>query len=155
MNILLTNDDGIESMGVNAIYQLFSPMHNIYIFAPDSEKSGSSHSLTLNRPIKVKQIDKNRYKVFGTPVDCIIAANQILFKKINFDLVISGLNRGQNLGEDIFYSGTFGAAHEAMLFGKHAIATSICATDFIDSDFICAAKYLLKLIKLGLPSQIE
>jgi 5'-nucleotidase len=127
MRILLTNDDGIEAEGLIALAEGLSPEHEVWIFAPDRERSGVSHALTLVTPCKVRKLSERTYSCSGTPADCIILA---LLGPVGIkpDLVVAGINRGPNLGTDIVYSGTCGAAREATLCGIPAIAVSCCAS---------------------------
>lgn len=139
-HILISNDDGIESQGLNALYSAVSGSYNVTVAAPDRERSASSHSLTINREPEFSKLKKNFYSINGTPADCIyIAFKEILKKKP--DLVISGINHGANVAEDIFYSGTVSAALEASMHGVPAIAVSVAdrhARFFnIAADFAC------------------
>ncbi|GAB6275928.1 MAG: 5'/3'-nucleotidase SurE [Rectinema sp.] len=134
MRILLTNDDGIQSEGLHALIDVLSalrdaegkPLHEIWIVAPEHERSGVSHAMTLKKPTKIKKLGDSRYSCSGTPADCIIVAGLGVLHEAP-DLVISGINKGPNLGTDIIYSGTCGAARQAALEGIPAIAMS-CAT---------------------------
>lgn len=148
MKILLTNDDGIFAPGIRALAtELSSAGHEITIIAPDAERSAASHSLSLRKDIPVHQIAPNEYAVGGTPVDCtVIALQRILTEPI--DLVISGINAGQNMGEDVLYSGTVAAAVEASLMGKRAIAISI--NSYSDQKFEVAAKWMQKMLEMGI-----
>ncbi|MCX7026916.1 MAG: 5'/3'-nucleotidase SurE [Spirochaetes bacterium] len=133
MRILLTNDDGINSEGLDALVEALSEVdsaegkaHELIVVAPDGERSGISNAMTLKLPTKLRKISENRYSCSGTPVDCVIVAGLNVLKN-RPDLVISGINRGPNLGTDIIYSGTCGAARQAALSGVPAIAVS-CAS---------------------------
>jgi len=128
MDILLTNDDGIYAEGLLALYKRFAGTHRVTIVAPDRERSGIGHGLTLNNPLRVKKIKINGgyagYAVNGTPADCIkLGILEILDAKP--DMVISGINPGANTGGNLNYSGTVAAAKEATLYGISAIAVSI------------------------------
>ncbi|MEN6599442.1 MAG: 5'/3'-nucleotidase SurE [Rectinema sp.] len=134
MRILLTNDDGIQSDGIFALIDTITAMkdangkslHQVWVVAPEHERSGVSNAMTLKKPAKLRRLGDFRYSCSGTPVDCIIIAGlAILHEKP--DLVISGINRGPNLGTDIIYSGTCGAARQAALQGIPAIAVSCAA----------------------------
>ena len=115
-DILLTNDDGIHSAGITSLARSLSHLGQVITVAPDREMSASSQALTLLRPVRYEQIGADRYSVEGTPADCvIIALNHILPKPP--DLVVSGINRGSNLGHDIAYSGTVAGAMEAARHG--------------------------------------
>jgi len=124
--ILLTNDDGFDSKGLEALVTALSPLGEIIVVAPSTEKSACGHSLTLTRPLHFIELKKDFYKLDdGTPTDCIFLALNKLFDKSNTpDIVISGINMGANMGEDITYSGTASAAMEAVLQGIPAIAIS-------------------------------
>jgi 5'-nucleotidase len=122
--VLLTNDDGINSPGLYALYDAFSRKWKTYIVAPEWERSASSHAVTLHRPLRVRKVKNMVYSVDGTPSDCVhLAVNGLLRKKP--DIIISGINLGENLGDDITYSGTVSAAFEGTLLGIPSIAISI------------------------------
>ncbi len=123
--ILITNDDGFESEGLLALREALAPMAEVTVVAPTIEKSASGHSLTLTRPLHFIKLEEHFYKLDdGTPTDCIFLALSKLFKEDKPDLVISGINIGSNMGEDITYSGTAAGAMEAVLQGIPAIAVS-------------------------------
>ena len=123
--ILITNDDGYESKGLKALMEALQPLGHVTVVAPSTEKSACGHSLTLTRPLNFIELEKNFYKLDdGTPSDCIFLALNKLFKADKPDIVISGINIGSNMGEDITYSGTASAAMEAVLQGIPAIAIS-------------------------------
>ena len=124
--ILITNDDGFQSEGILALIEALRPLGEVIVVAPSTEKSACGHSLTLNRTLKFVEVDYNFYKLEdGTPSDCIYVALCTLFKEDALpDLVVSGINIGSNMGEDITYSGTAGAAMEAVLQKVPAIAIS-------------------------------
>jgi 5'-nucleotidase len=125
-HILITNDDGFDSKGLLALVDALKPLGRVTVVAPSTEKSACGHSLTLTRPLNFIEIEENFYKLDdGTPSDCIFLALNKLFTKENRpDIVISGINIGSNMGEDITYSGTASAAMEAVLQGIPAIAIS-------------------------------
>lgn len=123
MKILISNDDGYLAPGINALADELSSIADIVVVAPDSNRSGSSNSLTLDRPLRVMKSDKGYYSINGTPSDCVhIALTGMLAERP--DLVVSGINQGQNMGDDTLYSGTVAAATEGFLFGIPAIAFS-------------------------------
>ncbi|MDD3323579.1 MAG: 5'/3'-nucleotidase SurE [Sulfurospirillaceae bacterium] len=124
--ILVTNDDGFESAGLHALAQALRPLGHVTIVAPTTEKSACGHSLTLTRPLRFISIEDDFFKLDdGTPTDCIYLSLNALFEGSSKpDLVVSGINKGSNLGEDITYSGTASAAMEACLHGVPAIAIS-------------------------------
>lgn len=145
MRIFLTNDDGIEADGLKTLEkELVEAGHELWVVAPDKERSASSHSLTLRDPIRVSKKGKNRFAITGKPVDCVILGLEEIVGK-NFDLVISGINRGQNMGEDIFYSGTVAAAMEAKVFGLPSIAVSLVSYD--EPNFKTGATFIRKLLE--------
>ena len=146
MHILLTNDDGIHAEGLTALYHRFRKDHHVTVVAPDGEQSAVGHGITLNHPIRVTEMklpcDSTGYAVSGTPVDCIkLAFLELLPSRP--DLVVSGINRGANLGVNINYSGTAAAAREATLYRVPAIAASIQGQQ--GGDFIQAAEYIHEL----------
>ncbi|MDX1808436.1 MAG: 5'/3'-nucleotidase SurE [Sulfurospirillaceae bacterium] len=124
--ILITNDDGFESEGLMALAEALKPLGRITIVAPTTEKSACGHSLTLTKPLRFIEIEDDFFKLDdGTPSDCIYLSIHALFTKDNLpDIVVSGINKGSNMGEDITYSGTASAAMEAVLHGIPAIAVS-------------------------------
>src|SRR5690606_6711264 len=124
MRILVSNDDGYNAPGLEALAQSLKGLGDLTVVAPETNCSGSSNSLTLNRPLSVRQANNGFYYVNGTPSDCVhIALTGILKHKP--DLVVSGINNGANLGEDTLYSGTVAAATEGYLFGIPSIAFSL------------------------------
>ncbi len=152
MIILLSNDDGVHSEGLQALEERLKGLGKVVVVAPDRERSAAGHSLTLNRPLRAVQLGANRYVVDGTPTDCItLAVMRILKGKP--DLVVSGINLGPNLGDDVTYSGTVSAAFEATLLGVPAFAVSVVAKeDFIFDGAADFSLYLAELIfKKGLP----
>jgi 5'-nucleotidase len=124
--ILLTNDDGIAAPGLKALERIARQLsRDVWVVAPEIEQSGAGHSLTLRRPLRIRQLRRKRFAVDGTPTDSVLlAVNQVMRAK-KPDLVLSGVNRGGNLGEDVTYSGTIAAAMEATLLGVPAIALSL------------------------------
>lgn len=135
--ILITNDDGYDSAGLRALIEALRPLAEVTVVAPSVEKSACGHSLTLTRPLSFIWVDDNFYRLDdGTPTDCIFLALHKIFDDENRpDLVISGINRGANMGEDITYSGTASAAMEAVLQGIPAIAISqVCESSCKDID---------------------
>jgi 5'-nucleotidase len=148
MLVLLTNDDGIDASGLAALTEAFAAAgHELAVAAPLTEKSGSSHAVTLHRPLQIDDLGPARWAVHGTPVDCVNVAVNHLLKPRRPDLVISGINRGANLGCDIHYSGTVGAAREACLLGLPSMAVSL-QTNNEHPDFSTAAAYAVKLAPL-------
>ena len=123
MRILISNDDGYLAPGIIALAKALAPIAEIVVVAPDSNRSGSSNSLTLDRPLSVYRAENGFYFINGTPSDCVhVALTGVL--AFRPDLVVSGINQGQNMGDDTLYSGTVAAATEGFLFGVPAIAFS-------------------------------
>ncbi len=122
--ILITNDDGINSEGLRVLTESLGAIGNIYVIAPDRERSGVSHALTLHRPLKVIELGKNIYAVNGTPTDCVAIGVKKILPEMP-DLIVSGINAGPNLGDDITYSGTVSAAIEGTILGIPSFAISL------------------------------
>ncbi len=134
MKILLSNDDGILARGLEVLADVCRPVASVTVVAPDREQSGSSHSLTLGRPLRVTRRPDGSIQVDGTPTDCVLLAlGELLDEKPDF--VFSGINHGPNMGEDVLYSGTVAAAMEGMPFGVPGIAFSLAGDrlDLLDS----------------------
>lgn len=131
--ILLTNDDGVSATGINKLADVLRNTYDVTIVAPDREQSASSQALTLHCPLRLKKIKSKVFFVDGTPTDCVNLALKVVAND-DIDLVISGINRGQNMGEDVLYSGTLAAAIEAMNLGFPAMAVSLTdpGADFSD-----------------------
>ncbi len=123
--ILVTNDDGVHAPGLDVLERVARRLSDdVWVVAPETNQSGASHSLTMHRPLRVRQIAPRRFAIDGTPTDCVLLALQTVIKDGPIDLVLSGVNQGSNLGEDVSYSGTIAAAMEATLLGVPAIALS-------------------------------
>lgn len=154
MNILIANDDGVFAPGIQALAQALAPLGRVVIVAPESERSGFSSALTLDRPLRPVQISADVWAVNGTPADCVYLSMNGLFD-FEFDLVVSGINSGANLGDDVLYSGTVGAAFEGRLMKQPAIAVSMAGPNVrsYDSpnDYAVAAKWVHDFIAQGLP----
>lgn len=125
--ILLSNDDGINSEGLRALAEALLPLGEVVAVAPDREQSASSHALTMHRPLRLKQISQGFFSVDGTPTDCILLALHRVLAGRKPDLLISGINKGGNLGDDILYSGTVSAAMEGARMGIPSFAVSLVA----------------------------
>src|SRR3989337_225425 len=137
MVILVSNDDGIHSPGIQALADTLRTIADVYVIAPDRERSAASHALTLHKPLRLEKFGDNMYSVNGTPTDCInLGINGILNEKP--DIVVSGINKGGNLGDDVTYSGTVSAAFEGTLLGIPSFAVSQVAEG--DYKFETAAK---------------
>lgn len=153
MKILLTNDDGIDAPGIKALEKkLTESAHEVVVVAPDKEQSATSHSITLHQPLRIYKRAENRFAVTGSPADCVILAEKVVLQD-KIDLVISGINGGQNMGEDVLYSGTVAAALEAMFLGFKAIAVSLAS--YVDQKFDEAASVFNYLIENGLHNLID
>jgi len=152
MKILLTNDDGVSSEGLRALADAMKALGEVYVVAPDRERSAAAHSLTLHRPLRVEEVAPRVYAADGTPVDCVNLAVYGILKGLP-DLVISGINNGPNLGEDLVYSGTVSAAFEATFLGIPAFAISLAAREAFR--YQTAANFALKvaahIMQNGLP----
>jgi len=151
---LITNDDGVHAPGLAALIKRVSEVAEVVAVAPDREQSAVSHALTLHHPLRAARISEHLYAVEGTPTDCV---NLGIHSLLAFrpDLVISGVNRGANICDDVTYSGTVAAAMEATLMGIPAIAVSLVtqgAGEHFDAAAACAAKLALKVYDRGLPS---
>lgn len=123
--ILVTNDDGINAPGLRILERVARTLSaDVWVVAPETNQSGASHSLTMHRPLRIRKVSRRRFAIDGTPTDCVLLALQTVIKDGGVDLVLSGINHGANLGEDVTYSGTIAAAMEATLFNVPAIALS-------------------------------
>ncbi|PIT98614.1 MAG: 5'/3'-nucleotidase SurE [Bdellovibrionales bacterium CG10_big_fil_rev_8_21_14_0_10_45_34] len=126
MRILLANDDGVSSPGILKWKEhLEKRGHEVWLVAPSQNRSTVGHSLTLHKPLRIQQIHERIYSVSGSPADCVYTATRYILKQ-EPDLILSGVNRGANLGHDVFYSGTVAAAREGALFGIKSMAVSLC-----------------------------
>lgn len=146
MKILVTNDDGINAPGINCLAEALDRFWEVAVVAPDRERSAVSHALTLHHPLRATQAAPGRFSVDGTPTDCV---NLGIHSLLDFhpDLVVSGINRGANLGDDVTYSGTVAAAMEATLMGIPAFAISLASlADGVD--YSPAAEFAVRLARL-------
>jgi 5'-nucleotidase len=144
LNILLTNDDGVNSEGLHYMEEELQKLGRVTIVAPHQQKSGSSHSISLNQSYQIAEIGKNRYALKGTPADCVMFAIKKMFEAPP-DLVVSGINHGPNLGDDLIYSGTVAGAREGALNGILSFAFSL-AGEINEKSFCNAAIFSRKLI---------
>lgn len=124
LRILVTNDDGVYSEGIKLLAAALGGLGEVVVVAPDREQSATGHSLTLNRPLRLQKLEKNWYSVDGTPTDCVNLAVLWLLRRRKPDLVVSGINFGLNLGDDVTYSGTVSATFEGTLLGIPSVAFS-------------------------------
>ncbi|WPL16300.1 5'-nucleotidase SurE [Thiorhodovibrio winogradskyi] len=162
MNILLSNDDGYRSPGLHALAGALSRYASVTVVAPDRDRSGASHSLTLDTPVRAEQVEPGLYRVFGTPTDCVHLAlsgllepdssqaadpESVLVPDLVPDLVVAGINHGPNLGDDVIYSGTVAAATEGRFLGLPAVAVSSSAFEprHLDTAAEIAARLVARL----------
>ncbi len=154
MNILLANDDGVFAPGIQALAQALRPLGRVVVVAPESERSGFSSALTLDRPLRAVPIAEDVWAVNGTPADCVYLSMNGLFD-FEFDLVVSGINSGANLGDDVLYSGTVGAAFEGRLMKQPALAVSLAGSNVRSylraEDYAVAAQWMHDFIAAGVP----
>jgi 5'-nucleotidase len=155
-HILLTNDDGYQAAGLRALAEVLRDLAIVSIVAPSTEQSGAAQSLTLRQPIICNAVGERQWSIDGTPADCVIVAlHKLLPEKP--DLVISGINHGANLGENIYYSGTVGAARESALHHIPSLAMSLCSKAK-GANFDAAARIARSaaelILKHGLPDQV-
>lgn len=163
MRILITNDDGINALGIRSLIKILSKEHELIVIAPDRERSATGHALTLHKPLRIFKIDLGTqnttgWQSTGTPVDCIKLALCNLLREHAIDLIITGINHGPNLGADILYSGTVSAALEGAIYSIPSIAISLTdGHNSDDADFDKPAEFLLKFLrefpKLNIPSR--
>lgn len=158
LRILVTNDDGINAPGLTVLEAIARKISDdIWVVAPEQEQSGAGHSLTLHNPVRVRKIEAKRFAISGTPTDCVLLAQKEILRneKKPFDLVLSGVNRGSNAGDDVTYSGTVAAAMEATLLNIPAMALSLLFYDGKTIHWETAQKHapaiLKKLLKEGWP----
>lgn len=151
--ILITNDDGIHSPGLAALAEALRPLGRVITVAPDKDNSAISHALTMNRPLYLEQIEEDRYSLNGTPTDCVaVGLSKVICGRP--DLLVSGINRGPNLGDDISYSGTVSAAIEGTMYSVRSLAVSLATR--INPSFDTAKKVINELaatvLENGLPA---
>ncbi len=140
MRVLLSNDDGVDAPGIRILAaQLRAIGHEVWVVAPDRDRSGASNSLTLDQPIRVTQVDATTWRVFGTPTDCVHVALGGLLEH-EPDMVVSGINSSANLGDDVIYSGTVAAAMEGRFLGLPAIAVSCASPEPVARHYETAAR---------------
>lgn len=159
MKILISNDDGVDAPGINALASEIQKIGDVTVVAPHRERSTAGHALTLHKPLRIKKLGEGRYSTSGTPADCVyLGMRQVL--QSTPDLVVSGINAGANLGTDIYYSGTVAAAREGALAGSRSYAVSLVNMDQIieghgetEMDYDMAARWTLRIVQdtLALP----
>lgn len=163
MKILLSNDDGVMAEGIKALTVELSKEHDVYVIAPDRERSAAGHSLTLHTPIRVEELEskfgaKRIWITSGTPGDCVkIGINAILAEDEKPDLIISGINHGPNLGTDILYSGTVSCAMEGAMMGYPSIAVSLasmsCEPELFKNVAVFMSKFVHKVKEFPFPKK--
>lgn len=156
MLILVTNDDGVHSPGLRALAAAMDTLGSAVIVAPDRNRSAVGHALTLEHPLRAEEVETGVFAVDGTPTDCVnLGIHGLIMQRP--DLVVSGINNGSNLGDDITYSGTVSAAMEASLMGIPAIAVSLDAKQFSPADLTVATGFMILLaqqvLQKGLPAE--
>ncbi|MBQ0002961.1 MAG: 5'/3'-nucleotidase SurE [Treponema sp.] len=129
MKVLITNDDGYGEPGINSLIAGLSKRHEVYVMAPAANQSGTSNSIHLTKPLEIKKINDSEWTLNGSPADCVITACKSDVFDFKFDAVVSGINKGFNIGNDITYSGTCGAARQAVISGIPGIAVSMQLKD--------------------------
>lgn len=154
MRIVVTNDDGIHSPGLTALAKALSKVGEVWVVAPDRERTAAAHAVTLHKPLRVQQLETRIYAVSGTPVDCVnLAVLKIL--PAPPDLLVSGINRGVNLGDDVLYSGTVSAAMEGTILGIPSMAVSQEGQEhfYFDAGAQYAVRIARLIMKEGLPDE--
>ncbi len=162
MRVLISNDDGIYANGLQTLAERLSHQYEVYVSAPDRERSATGHALTLHKPLRIEEVDfgnkvKRAFSVTGTPSDCVKIALNALISDLKIDVVISGINHGPNLGADVLYSGTVSAALEGAIHGLPSVAVSLVngydklANFTYGADFI--ASFLPKALEIGIPEK--
>ncbi|MBI2712091.1 MAG: 5'/3'-nucleotidase SurE [Bdellovibrio sp.] len=151
MRILISNDDGVHAQGLKALYKELKKLGQVWVVAPLEEKSTTGHSLTIHKPLRLIPMGPNFYGVSGSPADCVYLGIREVIGGMP-DLVVSGINRGANLGQDVYYSGTVSAAREACILGIPSLAVSL-VVDFkkrkpeLDLHYDTAAKVALRVLR--------
>lgn len=157
MNILLSNDDGIDAPGLRALEEALAPLGTLYTVAPQTEQSAQSHALTLHKPLRVRPAGERRWAVSGTPADCVYIGLHHLLPTAPA-IVVSGINRGANLGNDVFYSGTVAAAMEGALQGFPSVAVSLVRRGDLPPHFGTAGRVAAEVVRgalaNGLPAGV-
>jgi 5'-nucleotidase len=146
MRVLVSNDDGVDAPGIHVLAERLGAVGEVIVVAPDRDRSGASNSLTLDQPIRVHRLDDGRYRVAGTPTDCVHLALAGLLDQ-EPDMVVSGINNSANLGDDVIYSGTVSAAMEGRFLGLPAIAVSLVSRDHKGEHYASAAQAVLLLME--------
>lgn len=156
LHLLLSNDDGVHAPGLKALRERLRPDHRVTVVAPLEERSTTGHSLSLDRPLRLESFGDGVYGCSGFPADCTLMGLGHVCKNDRPQVVVSGINRGANLGQDLYYSGTVAAAREAAFHGVPAIAVSLAFKDFTNPtpNYATAAEVVSWLIHAGIPQQL-
>lgn len=162
LKVLISNDDGIHATGIQMLAAKLSEAYDVYVVAPDRERSATGHALTLHKPIRIESVSMNApvkeaFSVSGTPSDCVKLGLKALLKDVSFDVLVSGVNHGPNLGSDVIYSGTVSAALEGAIHGIPSIAVSLVNGFDKMADFSPAVSFVKdfipKALKTGIPQK--
>ena len=146
--VLISNDDGIHAPGIKVLERALKRIAGeVWVVAPEHEQSASSHSLTLRTPLRIRKISPRKFAVNGTPTDSVLLGVQQVMKECRPDLIVSGVNRGGNLGEDVTYSGTVAAAMEGTLLGIASVAFSLTCSDGAKAHWATAEAYVETVLK--------
>jgi len=161
MRILVTNDDGIHAEGLDVCEKIARTLaDDVWVIAPEYDQSGVAHSLSLNDPLRLRQVEERRFAVRGTPTDCVIMGVRHLLNGHDPDLVLSGVNRGRNAGEDVIYSGTIAGAMEGTILGLPSIALSQAYNSrggqapYWDTALRYAPDIIRRALEKGIPSDV-
>lgn len=162
LKVLISNDDGIYANGIQTLAARLAQDYEVYIVAPDRERSATGHALTLHKPIRIEEASlsipvKAAYAISGTPSDCVKLALNALLRDVGIDVVVSGINHGPNLGSDVIYSGTVSAALEGAIHGIPSIAVSLVNGFEKLADFSHSAQFIADFLptamKVGIPAK--
>lgn len=144
MKVLLANDDGVMAPGIRSLYKELSPIHDTTIIAPSEERSTTGHSLSLDKPLRIEKLEDKIYACSGYPSDCVLMGLGHVLKDSRPDVVVSGINRGANLGQDLYYSGTVAAAREAAFHHVPSIAVSLVFNSVTEDHLYPVAATIIK-----------
>jgi 5'-nucleotidase len=144
MRVLLANDDGVHASGIRSLYKELSPTFETFVIAPLEERSTTGHSLSLDKPLRLEKLEHNIYGCSGFPGDCVLMGLGYVLKDQRPDVVVSGINRGANLGQDLYYSGTIAAAREAVFHKVPAIGVSLVLDSLLDEHHYDSAATFIK-----------
>ncbi|MGB0934514.1 MAG: 5'/3'-nucleotidase SurE [Alphaproteobacteria bacterium] len=148
MRILVTNDDGVRAPGIKVLESIARQLSDdVWVVAPQEEQSGTGHALTYRDPLRLRQVADNRFAVNGTPTDCVIIAMEKIFEDRRPDLILSGINSGENLGESMTCSGTIGATFQGALYGVPSIAMSQVTKESYPVDWSVCEQYAVQVIR--------